>query len=83
MLLLEFQQIESMVRVKGFSRKSVSQKQWTQWQQTYPDIISSLVYAYKSTGQIDDAKSVLNDWLQKYPNDKAAKKMLESFEEKG
>jgi len=79
----EFGQIEAMVRLEGYGRKTATKKQWSQWQKSYPDIISSLVYAYKNTGQDDNAKMILNDWIQKYPQDKAAQQMLESIGTEG
>ena len=79
----EFDQIESMVRLEGFGRNTATKKQWSQWQKSYPDIISSLVFAYKNTGQDENAKMILNDWIQKYPQDEAAQKMLESISTEG
>ena len=79
----EFIQMESMIRVKGFGRKTVSSKQWQKWQRAYPDIISSLVYIYRAAGRDLEAETVLNDWVERYPNDRNAKKLLDEVRASG
>ena len=46
-------------------------------QKTFPDIVSSLVYIYKSTDQYLEAETVLVDWIARFPNDSNAKNLLE------
>tara|TARA_B100000949_G_scaffold55654_1_gene49017 strand:- start:2112 stop:3743 length:1632 start_codon:yes stop_codon:yes gene_type:complete len=79
----EFLQLESMIKVKGFGQKTVSTNQWKRWQQAYPDIVSSLVYIYRVAGLDLEAESVLNDWVERYPNDKNAKNLLDEVRDSG
>ena len=79
----EFTQLQNMVRVKGFNRQTVSNADWQKWQQSYPDIISSLVYIYNSTGQSNEAGEILKGWIEQFPNDGNAKKLLKDINEKG
>ena len=73
----EFIQMENMVKINGFSKGSVSSNRWKRWQKAFPDIVSSLVYIYKSTDQKLEAEDVLVDWISRFPNDNNAKKLLE------
>ena len=71
----QYFKIENIVKVKGFS--SISNNSWKKWQKAFPDIVSSLVYIYKSTNQNNAAEGVLVDWISRFPNDTNAKKLLE------
>ena len=71
----EYSKIENMVKIKGLS--SISSNSWKKWQKAFPDIVSSLVYIYKSTNQNNEAEGVLVDWISRFPNDSNAKKLLE------
>tara|TARA_A200000159_G_scaffold47230_1_gene43527 strand:+ start:55 stop:612 length:558 start_codon:yes stop_codon:yes gene_type:complete len=71
----EYSKIENMVKIKGLS--SISSNSWEKWQKAFPDIVSSLVYIYKSTNQNNEAEGVLVDWISRFPNDSNAKKLLE------
>ena len=71
----EYSKIENMVKIKGLS--SISSNSWKKWQKAFPDIVSSLVYIYKSTNQNNEAEGVLIDWISRFPNDSNAKKLLE------
>ena len=71
----EYFKIENIVKVKGFS--SISNSSWKKWQKAFPDIVSSLVYIYKSTNQNNAAEGVLVDWISRFPDDTNAKKLLE------
>ena len=79
----EFLQLESMIKVKGFGQKTVSANQWKRWQKAYPDIVSSLVYIYRVAGLDLEAESVLHDWVERYPNDKNAKDLLDEVRDNG
>ena len=74
----EYTKIENMVKIKGFA--SISANNWEKWQKAFPDIISSLVYIYKSTNQNNEAEGVLVDWISRFPNDSNAKKLLEEVQ---
>ena len=69
--------MENMVKITGFSKGSVSTASWTSWQKAFPDIVSSLVYIYKSTNRYLEAEDVLVNWISRFPNDNNAKKLLE------
>ena len=71
----EYSKIENIIKVKGFS--SISNRSWKSWQKAFPDIVSSLVYIYKSTNQNIEAEQVLVDWVLRFPDDTNAKKLLE------
>jgi len=71
----EYIKMENMVKINGFS--SISNSRWQRWQKAFPDIVSSLVYIYKSTDQYLEAEGVLVDWISRFPNDNNAKKLLE------
>ena len=71
----EYIKMENMVKINGFS--SISNARWQRWQKAFPDIVSSLVYIYKSTNQYIEAEGVLVDWISRFPNDGNAKKLLE------
>ena len=71
----EYSKIENIIKVKGFS--SISNRSWKGWQKAFPDIVSSLVYIYKSTNQNNEAEEVLVDWISRFPDDTNAKKLLE------
>ena len=71
----EYSKIENIIKVKGFS--SISNRSWKSWQKAFPDIVSSLVYIYKSTNQNNEAEQVLVDWILRFPDDTNAKKLLE------
>jgi hypothetical protein len=71
----EYSKIENIIKVKGLS--SFSNNSWKNWQKAFPDIVSSLVYIYKSTSQNSAAEEVLVDWILRFPNDANAKKLLE------
>ena len=76
----QFFQLENMIKLKGFSSNFISKKQWNKWQNIFPDIVSSLVYIYKSTNQSLEAESVLVDWISRFPNDKNAIELLKEIQ---
>ena len=61
--------------------RSVSANSWKKWESVYPEIISSLVLAYQGVGDVEKAESALNDWLDRNPTDKTARKMLDDLKE--
>ena len=73
----EYIKMENIVKIKGFSKGAVSTARWNRWQKAFPDIVSSLVYIYKSTDQYLEAEDVLVNWISRFPNDNNAKKLLE------
>ena len=73
----EYMKMENMIKIKGFASSSISTSSWNRWQKAFPDIVSSLVYIYKSTDQYLEAETVLVDWIARFPNDSNAKNLLE------
>ena len=73
----EYMKMENMIKIKGFSSSSITTSSWNRWQKAFPDIISSLVYIYKSTDQYLEAETVLVDWIARFPNDSNAINLLE------
>ena len=71
----DYFKIENLIKIQGMS--SIPTNSWKRWQKAFPDIVSSLVYIYKSTNQNNEAEGVLVEWLSRFPNDSNAKKLLE------
>ena len=76
----EYMKMENMIKIKGFSNSSITTSSWNRWQKAFPDIISSLVYIYKSTNQYLEAETVLVDWIARFPNDSNAKNLLKEIQ---
>ena len=79
----QFLQMESMVKTGGIGKNAVKGPDWDRWQKAYPDIISSLVYVYRKSGNMIDAEMVLMDWIDRYPSDKKAQKILKEIQSQG
>ncbi|MDP7037151.1 MAG: hypothetical protein QF453_04385, partial [Candidatus Marinimicrobia bacterium] len=75
----QFVQMEGMVKVRGFGKKSITKASWNRWQKAYPEVVSSLVYIYRKNDQLMDAELVLSDWVDRNPSDKNAQKILEEI----
>ncbi|MEE8341672.1 MAG: hypothetical protein V3R52_06210, partial [Candidatus Neomarinimicrobiota bacterium] len=69
-------ELEKIVRSKGIKKAGLTQSSWERWQILYPEIVSSLVLAYRSSESWELMESVLDDWLARNPNDTNAKEML-------
>ena len=76
---LEFFQLEGMVKTRGFGKNSVTKNKWAQWQSSFPELVSSLVYIYRNNDRLMDAELILSDWVDRNPSDKNAKKILEEI----
>ena len=79
----QFVQMEWMVKVRGFGKKSITKASWNRWQKAYPQVVSSLVYIYRKNDQLMDAELVLSDWVDRNPSDKNAQKILEEIRSGG
>ena len=79
----DFLQMESMVRVQGFNRKTMKKGKWARWEKTYPEIISSLVFIYRETNRLEDAEIILSGWVNRNPTDGNAKKILDEVRSGG
>ena len=79
----DFLQMESMVRVQGFNRKTMKKGKWARWEKSYPEIISSLVFIYRETNRLEDAEIILSDWVNRNPTDGNAKKILDEVRSGG
>ena len=79
----DFLQMEAMVKVQGFSRKTMNRRKWNRWEKAYPEIISSLVYIYRETNKLDEAEIILSDWVNRNPTDDNAKKILDEVRSGG
>ena len=75
--------MEAMVKVQGFSRKTMKRGKWNRWEKAYPEIISSLVYIYRETNKLDEAEIILSDWVSRNPTDDNAKKILDEVRSGG
>ena len=72
----DFLEIESVLSVKGFGKKSITRGKWSQWQKAYPELVNSLVYIYRKNNKLFDAEIILSDWVSRNPNDTNAKDIL-------
>ena len=79
----DFLQMEAMVKVQGFSRKTMNKRKWNRWEKAYPEIISSLVFIYRETNKLDEAEIILSDWVNRNPTDDNAKKILDEVRSGG
>ena len=74
---------ESMLKTRGFSKKTVKKGEWGRWQKAYPEIVSSLVFIYRENNQLIEAESILSEWVSRNPSDGNAKKILEEVRSGG
>ena len=74
---------ESMLKTRGFSKKTVKKGEWGRWQKAYPEIVSSLVFIYRENNQLIEAESILSEWVSRNPSDSNAKKILEEVRSGG
>jgi hypothetical protein len=72
----DFLQMEAMIRVQGFNRKTMKKGKWARWEKAYPEIVSSLVFIYRATNNLGEAEIILSDWVNRNPNDDNARKIL-------
>ena len=71
--------IEKTIIRRGFTATKISEKEWQDWQQSLPEIIYLLFVSYKNLEMYDEAKILLNDWIDKNPADDNAKELLEEI----
>ncbi|NOZ74857.1 MAG: DUF2723 domain-containing protein [FCB group bacterium] len=68
--------LESAIERQGVRPAGLDQRTWNKWQRNLPEIVSYLVMVYRDLDQTEDAITVLEDWVQRNPKDKAAQSML-------
>ena len=71
--------IEQSILRRGFTATKISEKEWQDWQRSLPEIIYLLFLSYKNLEMYDEAKILLNDWINKNPADDNAKELLEEI----
>ena len=79
----DFLQMEAMIRVQGFNRKTMKKGKWDRWEKAYPEIVSSLVFIYRATNNLGEAEAILSDWVNRNPNDDNARKILNEVRSDG
>ncbi|RMF06889.1 MAG: DUF2723 domain-containing protein [Candidatus Neomarinimicrobiota bacterium] len=72
--------LEEAVQRQGIRGTGLDRKTWNTWQRNLPEIVSYLVMVYRDLDQKEDAIAVLNDWIQRNPQDQSAKSMLEELQ---
>lgn len=72
--------MDEQVQRRGLGGGSLTQRQWKRWQQSYSEIVGMLVMAYREQGLTSEAITVLQEWLNRFPDDKSALQMLESLQ---
>jgi len=68
--------IEQSILRRGFAATKISESEWKEWQQSLPEIIYLLFLSYKNLEMFDEAKTLLDDWINKNPGDENAKELL-------
>ena len=71
--------LESKINAGGREQKDVNTEVWNQYRKNFPDIVSHLVTTYRQLERDDEAKDLLTSWLERNPEDKEARKMLEEL----
>jgi hypothetical protein len=71
-----YNEAELIVQTRGLEKAGLSSKSWKQWQNNYSNIVSHLVIAYQRLEMEAEAETVLTGWLDRNPNDRQAKKLL-------
>ena len=71
-----YNRAESIVQTRGLEKAGLSSNSWKQWQNNYSNIVSHLVIAYQRLEMEPEAETVLTGWLDRNPNDRQAKKLL-------
>ncbi len=72
--------LESKIISGGRERKNLNTKVWNQYRKNFPDIVSHLVITYRKLERDNEAKELLTSWLERNPEDKEAKKLLNELE---
>ncbi|MFC1581276.1 DUF2723 domain-containing protein [Candidatus Neomarinimicrobiota bacterium] len=71
--------LENAIKIRGLNKTKIDQSTWNQWQQIYPEIISSLVLTNRSLDRIDRVEEILLEWLRRNPDDVSAEDLLEEI----
>ena len=80
---LTYLQLESMVQSRGFGNSTVRKGEWARWEKAYSEIISSLIFIYRETDQLEEAEILLSDWVIRNPQDNNAADILEEIRSGG
>ena len=80
---LTYLQLESMVQSRGFGNSTVRKGEWARWEKAYSEIISSLIFIYRETDQLEEAEILLSDWVMRNPQDNNAADILEEIRSGG
>ena len=71
-----YNEAELIIQTRGLAKAGLSSKSWKKWQNNYSNIVSHLVIAYQRLEMAAEAETVLTGWLNRNPNDRQAKKLL-------
>lgn len=72
-----FKMVQTTAKVRGFRKGELTESMWKKWQSYYPTIVYALAQSYEYLNQFTEAESLLETWMDEYPNDASAKSMLE------
>ncbi len=75
----DYQVLETKILAGVRNRKNINSKLWNEYRKYYPDIVSSLIINYKKLEMNEEAKELLTSWLERNPEDKEAKKLLQEL----
>ncbi len=78
----DFSEIENLVRTKGLRKAGITKAGWERWQRIYGDVVSSLVLTHRALELWTPMEQVLNDWLNRNPNDTNAQEMLKEVQDR-
>tara|TARA_S200000501_G_scaffold374819_1_gene425276 strand:+ start:320 stop:3199 length:2880 start_codon:yes stop_codon:yes gene_type:complete len=71
--------IERAISKRGFTATKISQTEWNEWQKSLPEIIYLLYLSYKNLEMYEEAKFLLEEWIDKNPADNNAQQLLEEI----
>lgn len=71
--------LESQIQTGGKKSKD-TEKLWNEYRRNYADIVSHLIITYRKLEKNEEAKSLLDSWLEQNPNDNEAKRLLKEME---
>ena len=71
--------IEQSIKRRGFTATKITTNEWQEWQQSLSEIVYLLYLSYKNLEMYDEAKILLNNWIEKNPSDDNAQELLDEI----
>ena len=71
--------IEQSIKRSGVPATKLTTNEWQEWQQSLSEIVYLLYLSYKNLEMYDEAKILLNNWIEKNPSDDNAQGLLDEI----